>query len=184
MLSTCARDHPFDWEQYIRKVCMAYNTSVQSSTGYTPFYLMFGRQARLPLDVMYETNTPPPPSSTPGEYAMPLQKQLRTAYDLVRARLSNSHIRQKQFYDQKVHGQPYKPGDLVWLHSAVAKKGPRQKLNHPWMGPFKIVKKLSDVTYRIQHTLNRNQRKVGTRLLCWHNNEHNRCLKALSIMLA
>ena len=27
-------------------------------------------------------------------------------------------------------------------------------------------------------------RLVGTRRLCWHNYEHNRCLKALSIMLA
>ena len=40
MLGTCASDHPFNWEQYIRKVCI--------STGYTSFYLMFGRQARLP----------------------------------------------------------------------------------------------------------------------------------------
>ena len=160
MLSTCAKDHPFDWEQYIRKVCMAYNSSVQSSTGYTPFYLMFGRQARLPLDVMFETNIQTQSNNTPGEYAIALQKRLRTAYDLVRKQLSDTHIRQKQFYDQKVHGKPYKPGDLVWLHSAVARKGRRQKLNHQWTGPFKIVKKLSDATYRIQNTLVRTQRKV------------------------
>ena len=52
MLSTCASDHPFDWEQHIRKVCFAYNSSMQASTGYTPFYLMFGCQARLPLDII------------------------------------------------------------------------------------------------------------------------------------
>jgi len=55
--------------------------------------LMFGKLALLPLDVTYETNTATPSSSTPGEYAMALQKQLRTAYDLVRARLSNSLIK-------------------------------------------------------------------------------------------
>ena len=53
MLATCAEGHPFDWEQQLRKVCMAYNISVQSSTGFTPFYLMFGRQARLPVDIIY-----------------------------------------------------------------------------------------------------------------------------------
>ena len=43
ILATCAEGHPFDWEQQLQKVCMAYNTSVQSSTGFIPFYLMFGR---------------------------------------------------------------------------------------------------------------------------------------------
>ena len=47
MLATTLRDHPFDWEDRLRKVCMACNTSEQSSTGYTPFYLMFGREAKL-----------------------------------------------------------------------------------------------------------------------------------------
>ena len=28
MLSTCTHDHPFDWEHHLRKVCMAYNSSV------------------------------------------------------------------------------------------------------------------------------------------------------------
>ena len=160
MLSTCAKDHPFDWLKYVRKVCMAYNSSVQSSTGYTPFYLMFGRQARLPLDVMYKTSIPVVSGTTSGEYAVALQTQLRTAYSLVRQRLSTTHIRQKELYNSKVHGQPHKPGDLVWLHSTVAKKGPRHKLHHQWTGPFKVVKKLSDATYRIQHTQKHNQRKV------------------------
>ena len=97
---------------------MAYNSSVQASTGYTPFYLMFGQQARLPLDVMYETTANASP-------AVALQKQLRTAYDLVREKASKTHLRQQQLYNQKVHGQPHKLGYLVWLHSAVGKKGPR-----------------------------------------------------------
>ena len=53
MLSTCTHDHPFNWEQQLRKVCMAYNSSVQSSTGNTPFYLMFGCQAQLSVDIIY-----------------------------------------------------------------------------------------------------------------------------------
>ena len=42
VLATCAKDNPLDWEKHVRKVCIAYNTSVQMSTGYTPFFLMFG----------------------------------------------------------------------------------------------------------------------------------------------
>ena len=43
---------------------------------------MFGRQAHLPLDLMHDTSGPT--ALNPGEYASVLQKQLRTAYDLVR----------------------------------------------------------------------------------------------------
>ena len=66
MLATCTKDHPFDWENYIRKVCMAYNTSVQCSTGNTPFYLMFGRQAHIPVDIMYDTTNTTTSPQTPG----------------------------------------------------------------------------------------------------------------------
>ena len=57
MLASTVEEDPSNWEQHLRKVCMAYNTSVQPSTVYTPFYLMFGRLARLPVDIMYGNRT-------------------------------------------------------------------------------------------------------------------------------
>ena len=157
MLATCAKDHPFDWEHYIRKVCMAYNSSIQSSTGYTPFYLMFGRQARLPIDVLYGTREES--YQCQGEYARLLQTRLNSAYDIVREHVAKEHQRQKEFHDLKVHGEPFKAGDCVWLHSH-APKGTSRKLHHPWTGPYKVIKKVSDVTYRIQHLYRNRQCKV------------------------
>ena len=162
MLSTCTHDHPFDWEHHLRKVCMAYNSSVQSSTGYTPFYLMFGCQAQLPVDIIYRpscTDSQSAPPST-SAYASQLQTRLLTAFDLVRDHASTHHKRQKAFYDQKVYGKPYMPGDLVWLYSLVPQKGTSRKLYHAWTGPFKVVKKISDVTYRIQQQQGKRTRKI------------------------
>jgi len=68
MLATCVSDHPFDWEKHIRKVCMAYNSSIHSSTGHVPFYLLFGRQTRLPIDTMYGMGEQDEAQS-PSEYA-------------------------------------------------------------------------------------------------------------------
>ena len=53
MLATTTQNHSFDWEDQLPIMCIAYNTSVHSSTGYTPFYLMFGHQAQLPIDIAY-----------------------------------------------------------------------------------------------------------------------------------
>ena len=55
--------------------------------------------------------------------------------------------RHKQFYDKQVHGEPYKVGDLVWLFSPAVPPGKSRKLHHPWSGPFKIIKHISDATY-------------------------------------
>ena len=77
MLAICSKDHPFEWERHIRKVCMAYNSSVQSFTGYMSFYLMFGRQALLPVNIMYITREQAPQSQC--EYARDLQTRLQAA---------------------------------------------------------------------------------------------------------
>ena len=80
MLATTAQHHPFNWEDQLPKVCMAYNTSVHASTGYTPFYLMFGRQARMPIDLMYGTNNE---KAVPTiEYAASTKKALEEALSL------------------------------------------------------------------------------------------------------
>ena len=148
MLATSLKDHPFDWEDRLRKVCMAYNTSVHASSGYTPFYLLYGREARLPIDLMYGTKRPSPQSV--HEYASHLKQSLKDAYSAVRQQLNQAHARQKQYYDRKVHGEPYKKGDLVWLHNPTVPPGQSAKLMHPWTGPYRIVERLSEVDYRIQ----------------------------------
>ena len=88
MLATTTTNNPFEWEDRLHKVCFAYNTSVQASTGHTPFFLMFGRQAQLPIDLVYRTGN----ADTPvNEYALQLKEGLEDAYALVREKLNVSH---------------------------------------------------------------------------------------------
>jgi len=115
MLATTTRDHSFDWEDQIRKVCIAYNTSIHSSTDYTPFYLMFGHQARLPIDPVYGTGDHR--ESPPDNYAIQMKNGLTEAYSLVRKKLERTYELHKENYDRKVHREPYKEGDLVWMPS-------------------------------------------------------------------
>ena len=158
MLATCAKSNPLDWEKHVRKVCMAYNRSVQASTGYTPFYLMFGRQARLPADVIYGTANTAEQSVT--DYARTLRRKMENAFILAREHSLKQHHKQKELYDRKVHGKPFEKGDYIWLNSPMGRRGTSKKLHHPWTGPFKVLKRISDSTYRIQQLEGRKHRKI------------------------
>jgi len=98
MLATTSHNHPLDWEDHIRKVCMAYNTSVQATTGYSPFYLMFGRNACLPVDIMFPTEKPAE-EATYGEYAKTMKETLKKAFHTVHEHVGDKQEQQRQFYD-------------------------------------------------------------------------------------
>ena len=55
-----------EWSRYLPAMVMAYNTKVNASTGMTPYYATFGREARLPVDLILPT---------PGEEPQTLNDQ-------------------------------------------------------------------------------------------------------------
>ena len=75
LLSTLEPDAKRNWPSYLPEATFAYNTTPHSTTGLSPYMLMFGREPRTPLDVVVGTNTNP---ATSGE-AYLLQHQRRIA---------------------------------------------------------------------------------------------------------
>ena len=155
LLSTSSGQHQSEWDMNLRKVCLAYNTSVQSTTGYSPFYLMFGREARLPIDIGHEQPTSEVPAHQQyGQYVQKQSEAFLRAFEVVRKNVSMKQCHQRQLYNRKIHGDPFSVGDLVWLFNPATGKGQSRKLLRPWTGPYRVQCKLSDVTYRynIQET--------------------------------
>ena len=148
MLATAVGDHPSDWEIHIRKLCFAYNTSVHSTTGYSQFFPMFGRQATIPVDLMHNLNQGQ--EKELPSYAHQLQEGLKEAYALVRNHCESEHQLQKAIYDRKVHGKPFSIGNIVWLFSPAVPSGRCKKFHHPWKGPFIVVEKKGSSTYKIK----------------------------------
>ena len=50
MLSKAVMGHKEMWDEFIDSAVFAYNTSTHESTTYSPFQVMFGRKARLPVE--------------------------------------------------------------------------------------------------------------------------------------
>jgi len=53
MLAKYVSDHQCNWDEHLPLVMMAYRSSAHASTQCTPFYLLFGHEVRLPVDVMF-----------------------------------------------------------------------------------------------------------------------------------
>ncbi len=148
LLSMAASDNERNWDLQLPKIMLAYRTSVQESTRATPFQLMFGREVRLPVDVMY--GNPSPAQTSTSRYALDLRLHLDKSYENVRNHMGLQQRRQKTLYDRRIHGAPFRLDDQVWLHSPAVPKGCAKKLHRPWQGPYRIVKVLSEVLFRIQ----------------------------------
>ena len=143
-------DHRRDWTDFVPKVVLAYNTSVHESTGFTPYRLMFGREAILPLDAVLKLETSPPQGGGQSypDYVVQQKKQLEETERLARENLKRAQKTQKAYYDTKCHGQRFHVGDRVWYRNRTRSR--RKKFLKPWCGPWKVVTALSDVTYRIE----------------------------------
>ena len=162
MLSIAVEEDELSWDLHLPTLLLAYRTSIHETTGVTPFELMFGREPRVPVDVMFPSpdHSVIGSSSSPKKYADVLRASLSKSYERVRLYSKKKQQHQKQFYDRGARGSPYQVGDIVSLHDPVVKKGHSRKFHRPWKGPFKVVKLLGSTTYRIQDCKNSGKRKV------------------------
>ncbi|BHF81360.1 hypothetical protein SprV_0702449000 [Sparganum proliferum] len=146
LLKAFAEDHhPHDWDKRLPCAMMAYRANTHTSTGYPPFFMLTGRQFRLPADSRF----PQPAASeyAPDSYVWQLQDLLRSTYTLARNHLGAAAERQKTYFDRQVHGNPYQLGDLVWRFRPVPPLGTAAKFFHPWEGPFVVVDVIHPTTY-------------------------------------
>ena len=55
MLQTLSELHKSKWKDRIQKLVFAYNCTKHSCTGYSPYFLLFGRHPKLPIYIILPT---------------------------------------------------------------------------------------------------------------------------------
>ena len=100
----------------------------------------------------------PPSENAPRAYVWltkPTTIDTITLFSTIEAepgeRIVRERMRQNKGAVWWVHGKPFERGDRVWLHCPAVPRGSPRKLHTPWKGPFRILNKLSKVTYRIRN---------------------------------
>ena len=74
MIGTLPTEAKIRWQEHLPRLVHAYNSSHSNTTGFGPFYLMYGRQPMLPIDVQSGMKKLDIISSTSHSYIQKLQK--------------------------------------------------------------------------------------------------------------
>ncbi len=128
MLGTLKDDQKEDWDQHVAELVQAYNNSPHPSTGYTPYFLMFGRHAKLPIDVMLGREDGF--LGTVDSWVHHHHKRLVTAYNQARKQVQKAQFHQKKGFDRKVKGEPLLMGQRVMVLNKRARG--QGKLDDKW----------------------------------------------------
>ena len=152
MLKQYSDDNQGNWDLILPYCAAAYRSSVHDSTGYSPNMMMFGRETRMPIDLL----VPHPEEEGEGHlitadmYVDNLKRLLRQAFEIARRNLGKATARQMENYNRKASDKKFEKGMSVWLYNPKRKVGRSPKLDIPWEGPYLIVAVLNDVLLEIQ----------------------------------
>lgn len=124
-------DRPETWSTWIPYWCFAYNTSVHSSTKFTPFELVYGKQCNLPSNLCKHVE----PLYNSEHYPLELRYRLQLSQKEARNNLINSKIIRKGKFDEYINPIKYKENDLILIKNETG-----NKLNSLYLGPYKVIK--------------------------------------------
>lgn len=129
MLGTLGPKQKLNWKSYVSTLVHSYNCTRHESTGQSPYFLMFGRQPNLPIDIAFglvkEKNRKPQ-----TKYIKDLRERLVEAYNLAFKVAEKSRQKQKEQYDRNMRGAVLEVGDRV-LVRVVHFEG-KHKLANKW----------------------------------------------------
>lgn len=166
MLGTLDPNDKADWKEHVETLTHAYNVTKHDSTGFSPFYLMFGRHPLLPVELVFrrtkDSDSESDESTT--DYVRNLQERLEEAYKVAAAVARASQDKQKEVYDRTAKADDFQPGDRV-LELVKGFKG-KHKIQYRWRGPYVVLEKMGgSPVYIIKHEEIGHERTVHRRLL-------------------
>uniref|UniRef100_A0A3B3SR39 Integrase catalytic domain-containing protein n=1 Tax=Paramormyrops kingsleyae TaxID=1676925 RepID=A0A3B3SR39_9TELE len=157
------------WPQMLQTLTFAYNCTAHESTGYAPFYLMFGRTPRLPVDIMFRNVERDDHHVDYDGYVKRMREDMKEALLAAQENVANSQRRQTDLYNRRTKGCDIEMGDQVLL----ANKGERgrRKLADKWESiPYIVVSKDPKChVYHIRNTSSGHVKVVHWNLLLQAN---------------
>ena len=89
-------------------------------------------------------------STSALDYRKRVVQKVELAQNLASENLQRAQQKMKDYYDQKTKEPVFEVGQRVWVYTPRTRKGLSKKLMHNWLGPYRIVEKLSPVHFKLR----------------------------------
>ena len=143
MIGKLEEDKKACWSEHLPEMLSAYNGTRSAVTGYSPYFLLFGRKSRMPVDCLFPTLHDSPHQAKMEVSVATMQKRLKEAFTVARHLTSQEAARQRRYYDRKAGAVALQPGDVVMVRTDgfVGKR----KVKDQWEdGDFIVESQLED----------------------------------------
>jgi len=158
-LTIASNAHKNDWDQHVDSVLFAYRTSICLATGFTPFRLLFGREATAPSDLLYNVN--PRQLAEEASRNISVSESMQSAMKHTRRQQLKVHLANKARRDKTRRRVTFQPGDLVLFFDHTYDTEGVSKFQWLYFGPHLIERKCaqSDNLYWTRRTDTVKQKK-------------------------
>ena len=169
MIGKLEEDKKACWSEHLPDLLLAYNATRSTVTGYSPYYLLFGRRSRIPVDYLFPTLRDSPHQTKMEVSVVAMQKRLKEAFAVARCLTSEEAAKQCHYYDHKAGAVALQPGDIVMVRTDgfVGK----QKVKDQWEdGCFIIESQLEDwPIYKVKCLTSNDRQKPKCWILHWNH---------------
>ena len=145
-----------NWDELLDPILFSYRVTKQASTKYSPFYMMFGREPRLPIDVelmSQQSSSDTLSQPTEEEVTAIVDQQLKVHKTLAHKASANIHeaqTKQKEYYDRKHQPEELAVGTKVLRENTAQKQRKGGKLSDKWLGPYIVHKQMGKGVYQLK----------------------------------
>ena len=152
-----------DWDDKLDFFVYAHNTATHSTTGFSPFELLMGRQQKLPHDLFDDSIQIEIPENN-HEFVAKLKENFNITYKLVNQNRDYKMDKAKLRHDRSVVGCNFKKNDKVWLLIKKRKKGITSSIAQKFEGPYTVLNVINNGSnYIIKHDGKRSRAKTVNR---------------------
>jgi len=124
-----------DWDEWVPYAAYVYNTTVHTTTTFTPFELVYGFKSEVP-SALREV---PTVQYNYDDYVTELKGRLQSSHEVARQKLLTSKERSKVYYDKDSELPDIQVGQKVLIFDETVRRGRSKKLSPQYIGPYEVL---------------------------------------------